>query len=122
MSSGPSARNEKPRPASSQLRRGHAQVEEHALHAAPAQHVVQLREPPAEEREARIGERPRRMLRLRVAIERDQAAVRAEPFEDRPAVATAAEGAVDVGAVGAHRQRLDRLREEHRVMHGRGSQ
>ena len=51
------------------------------------------------EGEACIAQLPRGALRLRIAIERNQHALRPKPLENRAAVATTPEGAIDVQAL-----------------------
>ena len=51
----------------------------------------------------------------------DQTPIRAEPLEDRPAVSAPAEGAIDIDAVGADGERIERFCEQYGFVH-RGSQ
>src|SRR5262245_24310293 len=76
-------------------------------------------------REARVNEMQSRIVaelrvargdRLRVAVERVERAFRAEPVEDRGAVAAASEGRVDVDSRGADRERVQHFREEYGTM------
>ena len=98
------------------LRRRDAEVEQHAVDLRDAERGERRRhrrERGVVDREARIG--GERGVgrgagdRLRVAVERDQAALRRQPLEDRARVAAAAERAVDIDAVGIGDERIDRF-------------
>ena len=58
------------------------------------------------------------LLRERIAIDRDQGALGAEPLGDQLRVAAAAEGAVDRGLPGAWIEQVDQLAREHRDVNG----
>ena len=99
------------------LRRANAQVEQHAVDLrrcrAPASARRMLREAGVMDREARVLDaciaRARRRHRVRVAVEGDQPARARQPRQQRARVAAAAEGAVDVDAVGVRDERVDRF-------------
>jgi hypothetical protein len=103
------------------LRRGDAEIEEKAVDAGDASLV----EDPLELREAGLHQLepvvlPRSLEqaagrdRIRIAVEREQAAARTECVENAPAVTAAPERAIDIGAVRAQPQRGHRLGSEHR--------
>jgi hypothetical protein len=75
------------------------------------------------DREARVGGElgvgGRARNGVGIAVDRDEAAARRQPREDFARVAAAAEGAVDVDAVGDGDERIHRFAQENAdVLHG----
>ena len=110
MSSGPSRRKEKPRAASSSCGEDTPRsksmpsaqpLAEHARRAAEKALRTKLKRGSAIACAARAASG--------IPVERNQTALRAEPLEDRPAVAAAAEGAIHVQAVRPDRERFERF-------------
>ena len=98
------------------LRRAHAQVQQHALHpreALAGEHLGHLREVGVMDGKTRVldprGTLCRRGHRLRVAVEGDQPPRRRQARQQQPRVTPATEGAVHVDAVGRRHQRVDRF-------------
>ena len=125
MSSGPSWRNENPRPASSIWGRRDAEIEEDAVDPFPAaarRFVAEHGEAFVDDRETRVVDRAGRGDRVGVAIEREEASVGGQPFEHQPAVAAPPERAVDVATAppfGLDREPVDGGVEQHRPVPGR---
>ena len=107
-----------------ELRGADAQVEQHPVdrrHAGAGHHLAQEREARVEE--ARGGAEARELLlgdrqHLRVAVEPDQHAVRAELLEDRRSVSAVAGGGVDHALAGPRREQLQHLVDHHRPVRG----
>ena len=122
MSSGPSWRNEKPRAASSicgdEMPRSSRTPSTRSSPRCDGL-VVQRGEAAVDDREARIVDGGGRRDGVGVAIEREQAAVGRQPFEDAPTVAAASERAVDVEPsrrATVDREPVDRFVEQHGAM------
>jgi hypothetical protein len=101
------------------LRRGHAEVEQHAVdmrNTCPANHLPQRTELGMEHGKSRIGHFGCGSDRHGIAIQGDQLPGAAKPRQNRPAVSAAAEGCVHVAAIGPDAQRLDRFFKQYRLM------
>jgi hypothetical protein len=75
----------------------------------PVQHRVELAEGGMYQREARIGDRAACGNCRRIAIQRHQPPLRPQRGKNRPAVAAATEGGIDVNSMGSYRQGRHRL-------------
>jgi hypothetical protein len=105
------------------LHRGHAEVEDDPVgpDAFPPQALERDDEVGAQEAGAagQIGrELPPALLRGRVAVDRDQLAIRTETLGDQARVAAAAEGAVDEGLARPRVEHVDQLLGEDRFVFG----
>jgi hypothetical protein len=124
MSSGPSKRKLKPR---SGVSIWGEETPRSSSDPALGERRRQLREAAMHDLEARVRDGiralPRGRDRGRILVDRDDARPRAEPREQLARVPAAAEGAVDVQAVGSRHERIDRFVEQDggvqpRVVHG----
>src|SRR5476651_1195600 len=100
-----------------ELRRGHAQVQQHSIHTLQAEaieHSGQFGEARVHHIEASIAYSFCSRDRFRIAVERDQAPARIQPAEDQAAVSAAAKGCIDVGTIGTYCQSIDRLLQQYR--------
>ena len=100
-----------------ELRGGNAHVEQNAVHRLDPEareHIAKLGEGGMDHGETAIGNLSCCTNGGGVTVQPDQPAVRAEPAENRPAVAAAPERAIDIGAVRAYPQRCDSLLQQHR--------
>jgi hypothetical protein len=101
------------------LRRGHAEVEQHAIdmrHTRRANYVPQCAELRMKYGKARIGYFRCRGNRHGIAIQSDQLSRAAEPRQNRPAVSAAAEGSIHVDTIGLDAQGFDRFLKQYRLM------
>jgi hypothetical protein len=82
------------------LGRTDAQVQQHAGHGAGRQHLAHAGEAAVVDGKARVADRPLALggggHRLRVLVEGDQTALRAQARQQQARMAAAAEGAVDI--------------------------
>jgi hypothetical protein len=99
------------------LGRADAQVQQHPGDGACRQHLAHAGEAAVVDGEAGIADGVLALggggHRLRVLVEGDQPALRAQAREQQARMAAAAEGAVDIGAVGIGEGSLHRLVQQH---------
>ncbi len=101
------------------LRRTDAQIEQHTGHPSDAARIqcsVQVREAVMLNSEAGILYGARFGDCCRVLVESDQSSAGPQPLQEEPAVPAPPEGSVDIDAVIAPQQRVDRLVSQHRLM------
>ena len=93
----------------------------HLRDAQVVEHRFDLAEMRMHQRKARIGNRTPRRDRRRIAIQRNQAALRPQCVENFAAVPATAESCIHINAIGHNRQRGDRFVEQYGDMGGVGA-
>src|SRR5690606_26574416 len=100
-----------------ELWRRHAEIEQHAVEpVARGIPVPEIREARPADAYARIVAEPGLRIRDRdrIAVDEQQTPFRPEPFEQASRVAAAPVGAVEIDAIGAHVESIERLLEQYR--------